>query len=101
MHLIAPTKSNKNLPTDGLANFLHHLNHIRRGLHPGFSGDGIYNSDALILRFCKQHKNIANAFCLKIDDATDNELTAINKEFHVSTIRSISKAIKRNFITLV
>ena len=95
MKITEPTGNDSKLPTDNLANFLHHLNYVRRGIHPNFKGDGVYNGEGLLSRFCADHPKQALAFAAQLDKSSKEDLVVINDNFHITRIRGFSKTIKR------
>ena len=81
------------LPTNNLTMFLSELNKIRRGIHSNFRGDGIYNSDALLLGLCSDSPVKA----LEIAEKLEGD---VESDFHPSRVKSFAKAIRRNLFIL-
>ena len=76
------------LPTDNLEMFLSELNKIRRGMHSDFKGDGIYNSDALLSKLCRETPVKA----LEIADKLNSD---VKSEFHPSRVKGFAKTIRK------
>ena len=78
------------LPTKNVEFFLSELNKIRRGIHPNFRGDGVYNSEAVLQTFCRDYPAQAIVMASKLDSYDE-----VNN-FHPARIKSFAKRIKKN-----
>ncbi len=81
------------LPTDNLTMFLSELNKIRRGIHSNFTGDGIYNGEALLLSLCMDSPVKALEIAVELDGD-------VKSDFHPLRIKGFAKAIRRHLFVL-
>lgn len=77
------------LPTNNVELLLSELNKIRRGIHPSFKGDGIYNADALLLKLCKESP-------VKAEHIKNQLNSEVGTDFHPTRIVQIRNTIIKN-----
>ena len=77
------------LPANNVESFLLELNKIRRGIHPDIRGDGVYNSEALIISFCRNNPDDAIVMASKLDGYEKPH------DFHPIRIKGFAKAIRK------
>ncbi len=96
MKITNPTASDITLPTNNLANFLHHLHCVRRNTHPAYRGDGLYNGEHCLFKFALDNPVKAKHFADSIQSLPDSEITALNENFPIVRVRSFAKELIKN-----
>lgn len=75
------------LPANNVEFFLSELNKIRRCIHPNFKGDGVYNCEALLNKFCRDEP--VKAIVMASNLSSYNEV----HDFHPVRIKGFAKTI--------